>query len=510
MTATTAPRSTTDPTSETTRTAEVDTVRVAVLAASYQIDVVLPTTFTIETFIDDLVSVLARAIDDDSVDFTPAEGQWSLSRPGEQPMPRWRCLADHDIVDGAVLALTAVDSPEIFTPVVEDITDALAYINAREFAEFDSATASLVGSFILGVTSVTIAALLTWEWTVSGSVLACALPALLLGTAGWGAAIAARRRFHSPQAALTLVLSALPLLFCGAAMLVPTPYGQPGPFGAANLTTGSVLLVLATISANRLTGTATTTLTAVTALALTTCVASTVLALTTVAHRQAQAGTVVAGLILLTLAPRLSMALAHIRPPDLPDPGNEVSPATLNDLFETETARSPDEVDRRHDPDRAAADFESRARQAVLHLRGLIVAVSVLLTYSTLGCAAASPGGIREIILTLAVGGILAMRARWYPDRVQAIALLTAATLSVLGLAAILVTTYTTSEGRELVIAGAAVIACAAAIAATKLPGRRLSPVTRRVIDLIEYTLIVAVPVLAFWIMGLYTAMRRI
>ncbi|MBL1079781.1 type VII secretion integral membrane protein EccD [Nocardia sp. 2] len=510
MTASTATRTDTDPTADPARSAEVDTARVAVLAASYQVDVVLPTTFTIETFIDDLVTVLTEAIDDDTVDFTPEHGQWSLARPGDHPMPRWRCLADHDIADGAVLALTTVDSPEVFTPVVEDITDALAVINDREFAEFDPPTATIVGSYILATTAFAITALLTWDWTRSGSILTGALPALLLGALAWGAAVAARRRFRSPRVALALTLTALPLLFSGTAMLVPTAYGHPGPFGPANLTTGSVIVVLAAIGANRLTGTATAALTALTVLGLVLSTVSMVLALTTIAPRQVFAGTMVAGLILLTLAPRLAMALARIRPPDLPDPGNAVSPATLNDLFETETARGTADPDDDHDPDRAAVDFETRARLAVLHLRGLIVAVAVLLTGSAIVCAAASPGGIREILVTLAIAGILAMRARWYPDRVQAIALLTAATSTVLGLSAVLVCAYTTAQGRILVLGCLAIAAAVAAFAAASLPGRRLSPVTRRVIDLIEYALIVAVPVLAFWIMGLYTAMRRI
>ena len=58
-----------------------------------------------------------------------------------------------------------------------------------------------------------------------------------------------------------------------------------------------------------------------------------------------------------------------------------------------------------------------------------------------------------------------------------------------------------------MVVAAATVAGC---VAAAQLPGRRLSPVARRVIDLVEYALILVVPVLTFWIMGVYTAARRI
>lgn len=68
--------------------AEVARARIAVLVGTYQVDVVVPTKFSIETFIDDLLVVLADAIDDEDVDFTPATGQWSLGRPGSR-----RCRA---------------------------------------------------------------------------------------------------------------------------------------------------------------------------------------------------------------------------------------------------------------------------------------------------------------------------------------------------------------------------------------------------------------------------------
>lgn len=515
MTASTAVRGTESGAGET-RSAEVECVRAAVLVADYQVDVVLPTSFTIETFIDDLVSVLVAAINDESIDFTATQGQWSLARPGEAPMPRWRCLADHDIADGAVLALTAVESSEVFTPVVEDITDALALINDREFAEFDSPTAALVGLIILFSSAVSVAVLLAWSWTRSGAILACALPALALGALSWCAAVIARRRFGSRSTAAGLVVTALPLLFAGTAMLVPTAYGQPGPFGPANFAAAAVITALTAVAASRSTGVATTLLTAVIATALVATIGLFVVAMTDLATTRVLGGVVLGGLILLTFAPRLAMALSRIRPPDLPDPGNEVSPATLEDLFEIETARrnrlhedsSTDDTD--DDPDRAAIDFETRARLAVLHLRGLTAATTLVLTIAALGSAAHSPGGIREILQAVAVSGVLAMRARWYPDRVQAIALLTGATVTVLGLTSVLVGTYESEYARTVIVLVFAATASIASIALARLPDRRLSPVTRRLIDLVEYAMILAVPVLACWIMGVYTAMRSI
>jgi type VII secretion integral membrane protein EccD len=493
------------------QTAEVARARIAIMVATYQVDVVLPTKFTIETFIDDLLVVLAEAVDDQSVDFTPPSGQWSLSRPGEAPIPRWRSLADYQIVDGAVLMLTTVESAEVFTPVVEDITDALAMINEREFAEFDSDTAATVGVSVVGVAALAVAILLSWTWTRTASLVWCGLPALLLGVLLWGAAAAVRLRQNVERIAVGLALSAIPLLFAGGAMLVPRAYGHAGPFTAANLAAGAVVAAVAAATMLRLSGQGVTVLLAVLVFGTVLAVDVIPAAYLSFSVRQVCAGAVFVGLVLLTSAPRLAVLVARIRPPDLPDPGAEIEPNTLADIFDAEAAREDDSTESEGDPQLLrSVGIEARARLAVLSLRGLIVAVAGMLAAATVTVAAVSPGGIREIVMAGAVAGILVLRTRWYPDRVQAIALVVAGTVTVLGVAVVLVGAYHTAYARLAVVLVVAVLAVAGCVAAVRLPGVRLSPVSRRIIDLGEYALILVVPVLAFWIMGIYTAMRAI
>ncbi|BDT94864.1 MULTISPECIES: type VII secretion integral membrane protein EccD [Nocardia] len=492
--------------------AEVARARIAVMVSTYQVDVVVPTKFTIETFIDDLLVVLASAIDDESVDFTPPQGQWSLARPGELPIPRWRSLADHDVTDGTILMLSVVESAEVFTPVVEDITDALALINEREFAEFDANTAAIVGLTVLGIGASAVAAMLAWSWTMTGSALWCGLPALLLGGLCWAGAALARRRNAPAMVTLGLSLSATPLLFAGGAMLVPPAYGQPGPFAAANLAAGAVVAAVAAATMMRVSGVGIATLMAVTVLGATLTAAALPLTYADLSVEQVAGGAVFVGIVLLTMAPRLAVVIARIRPPDLPDPGNEVSPTTLTDIFDAETVREGDEHTAVGEQQRHAAEagIESRARLAVTSLRGLIAAISTVLAVSAVVSAVTSPGGIREIVMAAAIGGLLAMRARWHPDRVQAIALIAGSAVTVCGVGFSLVGAYETPVARLVVGLVVATAACAACVAAFRLPGKRLSPVTRRVIDLVEYALILVVPVIAFWIMGVYTAMRGI
>ncbi|MFE9575219.1 type VII secretion integral membrane protein EccD [Nocardia sp. NPDC006044] len=498
------------PTTSASQSAEVARARIAVMVSTYQVDVVVPTKFTIETFIDDLIAVLARAIDDENVNFTPESGQWSLARPGEPPMPRWRSLADHEVVDGTVLMLATVESAEVFTPVVEDITDALALINEREFAEYDEATVAITGLSAMGVGAVVIAALLSWSWTMTGSLGWCALPALVLGAASWAAALLARRRNATSRVCLGAALSAIPLLFAGGGMLVPPAYGEPGPFAAANLAAGAVVAAVAAAAMMRLTGVGIATLMAVTVLGVLVAVVAIPLTYLNVSERQAVGGAVFLALILLTAAPRLAVVIARIRPPDLPDPGTDVAPTTLTDIFDAE-AVGVDDPERTDDADRKrAGTIESRARLAVTSLRGLIAAISTVLAIATVLAAAAGPGGIREIVLSAAVAGLLAMRSRWFPDRVQAIALVCGSVVTVTGTAFVLVGAYGSPWARLVTVLVVALVIGLGCVVAVRLPGRRLSPVTRRVIDLIEYAFILVVPVLAVWIMGVYTAMRAI
>ncbi|MEC3920219.1 type VII secretion integral membrane protein EccD [Nocardia sp. CDC160] len=494
--------------------AEVARARVAVMVSRYQVDVVLPTRFTIETFIDDLLAVLTNAIDDDSVDFTPPSGQWSLARVGEPPIPRWRTLADHDVADGTVLMLSAVESPEVFTPLVEDITDALARTNARHFAEFDRDTATVAGLSVLGVGASAFAVMLGLSWIRSGSTLPYALPAVLLGASYGAAALVADRRAAAARTVLGLAIAALPLLFMGGAMLVPHAYAEPGPFTAANVAAGAAVVAIAAAALLRSTRIGVTPLLATAVSGVLIAAAALSVTYLAVSARHAVAATVFAGLLLLTAAPRLAVIAARIRPPDLPDPGSDIAPATLTDIFD-ESENGDEEAEGQTDgagrwQSRLGADIERRARLAVTGLRGLILAASALLAGSTVIVAVTAVGGVREIVLAVAVSGLLVLRARWHPDRVQALALIAASTAIVVGAGFGLIDAYYSVSARVVVGAAVAGVAGVGCVVALRLPGRRLSPITRRLIDLAEYTLILVVPVLTFWIMGVYTAARGI
>lgn len=490
--------------------AEVARARVAVLVATHQVDVVIPTKFPVETFMDDLLAVLQEAIDDEELDFVPPTGQWSLARPGDSPIPRWRTLAEHNIDDGTVLMLCPVESSEVFTPIVEDITDALALINEREFAEFDANTAAITGLATWCIGTLAVSFYLMWMWLHTGSFLVCAIPALVLGVLCWAAALLTGRLGSRSRTALALSLSAIPPLFAGGAMLVPPMHDEPLHLTAANLAAGAVVAAVSAATMIRLTSMSIATLTAVATLGAILAAAALPLTYMHLKTAQVSAGAVLVSLLLLTQAPRIAVFVARIRPPDLPDPGDAVSESSLSDIFgaESEAASADQTLD--DDSKKTQVGTESRARLAVTTLRGLVAALSAITAAATIICVKAEPGGIRDIIMAVAVTGVLVLRARWFPDRVQALAFIAAAVVIVVGAGGVLFTSYTEMVPRLVVLVVILVIAALGSIAAVRLPGVRMSPVTRQMIDLVEYALLVIVPVLAFWIMGIYTRMRRI
>ncbi|NUS45490.1 MAG: type VII secretion integral membrane protein EccD [Mycobacteriaceae bacterium] len=490
-------------------TAEVARARVAVLVGTYQVDAVIPTKFPVEMFIDDLLVVLRDAIGDPELDFTPSGGQWSLARAGQQPLPRWRTPAEHGIDDGTVLLLTPVTSGEVFTPVVEDMTDALALINEREFAEFDADTAAVTGLAAWNLGTLATAALLLRWWTESASLLWCAVPALLLGMCCWAAALQVRRRAGGPRLCLGLALSAIVPLFAGGAMLVPPVHSEQAGLAAPNLVAGAVVATAAAATMIRLTRLGIATLTAVTVAGLLTAAAAMAMMYLDLRAAQVNSALVALGLLLLGLAPRMAVFIARIRPPDLPDPGDQVAESTLTDIFDAESGAGPDpDLDQRKKHEERG--IESRARLAVTTLRGLIAALCAVTAIAQVLTCAETPGGIREIVMASCTAGVLVLRSRWFPDRVQALAFAAGASVIVVGVGAVQVDAYQSGPARLAVLAVVMLSALAGCVAALRLPGVRLSPVTRRVIDVIEHAMLAVVPVIAFWIMGVYTRMRKL
>ena len=174
-------------------------------------DLVLPASAPIETYIDETVSVLADLLEDTPADVLAgfdfsAQGVWAFARPGAPPMKADESLDDAGVVDGSLLTLVSVSRTERYRPLVEDVIDAIAVLD--ESPEFDrTALNRFVGVAIpVAALAVTVMSLVSWSSTGHGWWWALALGVLGLGLLG--GSLMSKNRYHNIDLAESLLVAA--------------------------------------------------------------------------------------------------------------------------------------------------------------------------------------------------------------------------------------------------------------------------------------------------------------
>ncbi|MGY4866593.1 type VII secretion integral membrane protein EccD [Mycolicibacterium elephantis] len=488
------------------------TTRVTILTGRRMTDLVLPATAPIESYIDETVSVLAELLEDTprdvlaGFDFT-AQGVWAFARPGAPPLKFDESLDDAGVVDGSLLTLVLVSRTERYRPLVEDVIDAIAVLD--ESPEFDrGALNRFVGVAIpLATLAVTVMTLVTWRQTGHGWWWAVALGVLGLGLLG-GSAIATNR-FRNLDAAESLLAAALPALAGAAALAVPLPrgfdsWGAPQAAGAAAVV---LLVTLASRGGPRRRAELAAFL-SVTSLAA----AAAAIAFGYGWEYWAAAGAIAFGLIVVTNAAKLTVAVARIALPPIPAPGETVTndelldPVATSDLTGEESptwqaiiASVPD----------SAARLHERSELAKRLLVGFVTAGALVLSAGAIGVVVQGHFFVHSMIVAGLVTTICAFRSRLYAERWCAWALLAAAVLIPTGVMVRLVLWYPDKAWLVLSLYTAAGIVALIAIGATT-GVRRVSPVTKRILELLDGAAIAAVIPLLLWIASVYDVLRNL
>ena len=301
-------------------------------------DLVLPAAAPIETYIDETVSVLAELLEDTPADVLAgfdfkAQGVWSFARPGAPPLKLNESLDDAGVVDGALLTLVTVSRTERYRPLVEDVIDAIAVLD--ESPEFDRrALNRFVGLAIPLVTLViTVMSILAWSDTGRGWWWSVALG--VFGVALLIASVVSQNRYDNLDMAESLLVATLPVLAGAVALGVPLPrgvesLGAPQIAGAAAVV---LLLTLATRGGPRRRAELASFL-AVTATAVT----GAAVAYGYGWQHWVPAGAIAFGLIIITNAAKLTVAVARIALPPIPAPGESVANEELLDPVATPDA----------------------------------------------------------------------------------------------------------------------------------------------------------------------------
>ncbi|MGE2737418.1 type VII secretion integral membrane protein EccD [Mycolicibacterium vaccae] len=487
------------------------TTRVTILTGRRMTDLVLPSAAPIETYVDETVSVLADILTDTPPDVLAgfdfkAQGVWSFARPGAAPIKQSASLDEAGVVDGSLLTLVPVSRTERYRPLVEDVIDAIAVLD--ETPEFDrSALYRFVGLMVPAAAAVvTAVAMLSWAQTGRDWWWAVALE--VLGAGLLSASMLAQKRFHHLDMAESLLVSSLVTLTGAVTLAVPLPRGVDS-LGAPQIAAAGalvLLMVLATRGGPRRRAEVGGFL----------AVAASAVTFAAVAYGYGwgswvPAGAIAFGLIVVTNAAKLTVAVARIALPPIPAPGETV---TNDELLDPVTAGDTSEESETWQaiiasvPD-SAARLTERSQLAKRLLIGFLSAGALTLTVGAIAVVVQGHFFRHTLIVALLVTVVCGFRSRLYADRWCAWALMAAAVAIPTGVAVRLCVWF--PERAWMVLAGYTVVGVCAVIVIGATDGaRRLSPVTKRIFELLDGAAIAAVIPMLLWIAGVYDLLRNL
>ena len=488
------------------------TTRVTVLTGKRMTDLVLPASAPIETYIDETVSVLADLLEDTPADVLAgfdfsAQGVWSFARPGAPPLRLNESLDESGVVDGALLTLVTVSRTERYRPLVEDVIDAIAVLD--ESPEFDRRALNRFVGLAVPLAAVVITTMSLLAWSDTGRSYWWSVALAVFGLALLLASVVSQNRYENIDMAESLIVGAVPVLAAAVALGVPLPrgvesLGAPQIAGAAAVV---LLLTLATRGGPRRRAELASFL-AVTATAVT----GAAVAYGYGWQYWVPAGAIAFGLIIVTNAAKLTVAVARIALPPIPAPGESVAneelldPVATPEAFDEETptwqaiiASVPD----------SAARLSERSRLAKKLLAGFLSAGALVLTVGAIAVVVQGHFFMHSMIVAGLVAVICGFRSRLYADRWCAWALLAAAVVVPTGVMVKLCMWYPQSAWMILSIYGALAVVALIMVGATD-GVRRVSPVTKRILELLDGAAIAAVIPMLLWIASVYDILRNL
>ncbi|MDH6195713.1 type VII secretion integral membrane protein EccD [Mycobacterium frederiksbergense] len=488
------------------------TTRVTILTGKRMTDLVLPAAASIETYIDETVSVLGELLEDTPKDTLAGfdfseQGMWAFARPGAPPLKADESLDDAGVVDGSLLTLVSVTRTERYRPLVEDVIDAIAVLD--ESPVFDRTALNRFVGLAIPVVATAITVMSVLSFSAAGQHWWWALVLGLFGLGLLGAGYAAQSRYNNLDLAESLLLGGTIVLAGAAGLAVPLPYhadslGAPQIAGAGAVV---LLLTLATRGGPRQRAEVAS-FVAVLAIAIT----GAAIAFGYDGGAWVPAGAIAFGLIVVTNAAKLTVAVARIALPPIPAPGETVSNDELLDPVIT-----PEEVDEQSPTWRAiiasvpesAARLQERSLLTRQLLIGFLSAGALVLSVGAIAVVVQGHFFVHSMIVAALVAIICGFRSRLYAERWCSWALLAAAIAVPTG---VMVRLCLWNPGDAwLVLAIYTALGLVAVIAVGATDGvRRVSPVTKRILELADGAAIAAVIPLLLWIAGVYDLLRNL
>jgi len=487
------------------------TTRVTILTGRRTTDLVLPSAAPIEAYVDEMVAVLAEILGGTpeaalaGFDFN-AQGVWSLARPGAPPIKISASLADAGVVDGSLLTVVPVTRTERYRPLVEDVIDAIAVLD--ETLEFNRQALYRFVGLALPLAALIVAAVAVQSWSTTGRSWWWALALGVLGLGLMSGGMFAQNRYRNLDIAECLLVSSFVTLGAAVTLAVPLPrgvetLGAPQIAGVGSLV---LLLVLGTRGGPKQRA----------EVAAFLAVIATAVTLAAVAFGYGwggwvPTGAIAFGLIIVTNSAKLTVAVARIALPPIPAPGESVS---NSDLLEPVSSTDSSEESETWQAIIAsapgsAARLTERSRLAKRLLIGFLAAGALVLAAGAIAVVVQGHFFVHSLIVAGLVTVICGFRSRLYADRWCAWALLAAAASIPTGLMVRLCLWY--PERAWLVMALYAALVLVAVILIGATDGiRRVSPVTKRALELLDGAGIAAMIPMLLWIAGVYDLLRNL
>ncbi|WP_063063846.1 type VII secretion integral membrane protein EccD [Nocardia violaceofusca] len=472
--------------------------RVSVIGGNTQLDVGLPATVPVAAYITDLVEL----IDSRNPDLTehdegaPVRAQhWTLARIGRDPIPPHQSLTDAEVFDGELLVLrsvTAKEAPALF----DDVIDAVSRLTAESGNAWSPTAARRMG---LGAGLIAVFVAVAVLVSGKGTGIWNGFIALGAGVLAAGAAVIVARRYPAERTtAIVLSLFAIALLGASAGLLTPGRVGSP------HLLFSAVAALVVALALYSMTRAGSLVVAAVVTGAAVLAVAAAVRMVWDFDIAKIAVGVLIAGLVLITMAPRAAVAAARLPVPPVPTAGGAIDPTdheprpTIADIGVIGATALP-----------SAAGLERRARAANQYQSGILVAATLAAGFGAiLGADPLGEARWQGLVLAAITAVVLCLRGRAYADLTQASTMIAGGTVVAL---AVIAGTAVAHEDWRAIGAGLVLIVAAAVVAFGVLgPRADVSPVLRRAIEIFEYLLIIAIVPLSLRLMDVYSAARNI
>ncbi|MEO9328363.1 type VII secretion integral membrane protein EccD [Gordonia aurantiaca] len=487
---------------------EPQLVRVSVLGGNTQLDVGLPAGIPIAGLIGDLVAQIESRNpsrhDPDDPDADPRSGgrphdrqnRWTLALVGQDPLPLHRSLSESGIRDGDLLLLTSVrtgESPVLF----DDVVDAVARLNESQFTGWTAVSARYVGYALALIASVAGAASLAAARYDSGALWLAALSGLAVMGLVTATTIVARY-YRDDLSSTILSVCATPMAFVTGMILTPESYG------AAHLTLGFAFVLVTAVLTYRLTAVGATAHSAVTSAAVLGALGCGSRLLVDTSASDVAAVVAAVGLLLIGLAPRVTILLAKLPLPPVPTAGAAIDVA---DIEPTPSIEGIGAIGATALP--KADALERRSYLANAYLTGIVAGLTAVTAVAAVLTAAPLAGfEWKNAAYAAIIGVVLCLRGRSHSDLFQAAILIVGGSLVVITL----LTGLAFGDDRWPAIGFTLgiVVMIAALVLGVVAPHQDFSPVMRRWAEIGEYILVALIVPLLLWLLDLYRIVREI